>query len=105
MNLQARATDWHVRRFPQAGQEHVALKAAEEIGEVASAVIGTLGRNTATGAGDVPGEAADVVIALMVLLGRWYSPADLLEEVERKLSILTDPNSNHRSRAMPIILS
>lgn len=97
MSLQDEIVAWHVRRFPDAQMEHVALKSSEEVGEVASAINAVVGFNSATGKGDVPSEAADVVISLMVLLGRWFPAFDLLEEVQKKLTILTDRNSGHRA--------
>lgn len=98
--LQRRAGAWHRARFPEAEQHHVALKAVEELGEVAEAANAIAGVNSATanGALSVPAEAADVVIALMVLLDRWHT-ADLLTEVATKLLILEDPGSGHRSAA------
>lgn len=77
--------------------EHVALKTCEEAGEVAKAVNGQVGKNAATGGGDVAGEAADVLITLLVLLGRWFPDVDLLVEVRAKLTILSDPTSGHPS--------
>lgn len=95
-DLQSRVGLWHVERFPDAQVEHVALKAAEEVGELASAILGVVGKNSATGGGDPLGEAADVAICLMVLLDRWIG-GDLLAAVEWKLAVLNDPNSGHRS--------
>lgn len=95
--LQHRVGTWHQERFPHAQMAHVALKGSEEMGEVASAVIGIAGVQSATGDGDVVSEAADVVICMMVLLDRWFSHADLIEEVEKKLAILNDRNSIHRA--------
>lgn len=94
--LQNRVGDWHRERFPNAQSEHVALKAAEEVGELASAILAVVGKNSATGKGDPLGEAADVCICLMVLLDRWVG-GDLMAAVERKLAVLTDPSSGHRS--------
>lgn len=93
--LQQQVVAWHERRFPEARMELVGLKLAEEAGEVGKAINGLIGQNSATGGGDVAGESADVLITLMVLLGRWFPDADLFEEVQRKLLILTDPNSGH----------
>jgi hypothetical protein len=62
-SLQRRVTAWHEVRFPLAQVTNVALKLAEECGEVASAVNAAVGVNSATGKGDVPSELADVVIA------------------------------------------
>jgi len=96
-DLQKRLGDWHRRRFPDAEMVNVALKLCEEAGEVARAVNGTIGKNSATGGGSVPDEAADTVIAAMVLVERWCPGVDLLRRVERKLGVLNDPNSGHPS--------
>jgi hypothetical protein len=93
--------DWHRERFPMAEMEHVALKACEEVGEVAKAVNGVAGMNSAAGGGDVGAEAADVVITLLVLLGRWFPHVDLVGEVQARLAILTDPTSGHPAATIP----
>lgn len=96
--LQWRAGTWHRDRFPYAQSEHVALKAAEEVGEVARAVNGEVGFNSATGGGSVIEEAADVVIALMVLVDRWTDD-DLMAAVDAKLTLLERPGA-HRASAL-----
>lgn len=96
-DLQLRITEWHKARFPDAEVAHVALKLGEETGEVQSGVNALVGKNSATGDGDLVGEAADVVICAFVLLGRWGGGEELLEAVEQKLAILTNPNSGHRA--------
>jgi hypothetical protein len=73
------------------------LKVASEVGELADAVLADQGTNSATGDGDVLGEAADVVIATMVLLGRWRPGDDLMAAVRDKLNLLCDPSSGHRA--------
>lgn len=98
--LGERVTAWHRARFPEATREHVVLKVCSEAGELADALLGKVGRVTASGSGDVPEEAADVAIALLALLGRWYPGVDLTVLVERKLSTLEDPASGHRSAAL-----
>lgn len=100
-NLQEEIAAWHTKRFPDAQSYHVAIKAMEELGEVASEVNGDLKKNSDNRGGKTPEEAADVVICLMVLLGRWYPGRDLLVEVQKKLDVLTDPNSGHRSAVLP----
>lgn len=95
-DLQARLCDWHRERFPDADPFHIFAKLAEETGEVGKAMNGLLGETSATGGGDVLEEAADVVISVMVLVGRCYG-GDVLEAVERKLAVLNDPNSGHRA--------
>lgn len=97
--LQAAVVSWHERRFPDAQMEHVALKTCEEAGEVARAINGVIGKNSATRRGEVGKEAADVLITLYVLLGRWFPDVDLDGEVAKKLAILTNPTSGHAAAA------
>jgi NTP pyrophosphatase (non-canonical NTP hydrolase) len=100
--LQKAVADWHTNRFPEAEPYHVMIKAMEELGEVASALNGDLAKNDGRSReGSVPNEVGDVIICLMVLLGRWYPEHDALLEVMDKLAILTNPNSGHRSAALP----
>lgn len=101
MTLQGRAARWHEERFPKAERHHVVLKTMAELGEVADAVIARDGIDSAAGKeGDgITGEAADVVIALMALIGRW-SDDDLLTAIERKLSLLETPGAHKASRIM-----
>lgn len=94
--LQSQVGSWHRWRFPEAQREHVGLKLCEEAGEVARAINADVGHNSATGHGNVPEEAADVLISLLVLLDRWYPETDLLAEATKKLSILLDSTSGHR---------
>lgn len=92
--LQDRVAAWHTERFPDAQSYNVMLKATEELGEVAEALNGHLtgGRD-----GISASRAADVAVCMMVLLGRWFPDTDLIERVEAKLAVLTDPDSGHRS--------
>lgn len=100
-NIQEAVANWHIDRFPEAEAHHVMIKAMEELGEVASALNGDLAKNDGRSRdGSVPNEVGDVMICLMVLLGRWYPGYDVIEEVGKKLAILTDPNSGHRSAAL-----
>ena len=99
-HLQGIAVRWHKKRFPEAGPEHVTMKATEELGELAGAVNGRLGKNSPRARGDVGEEAADVVITVLILLGRYYPEIDLKDEVARKLEILNNPASGHRSAAL-----
>lgn len=98
--LQDIAVQWHTKRFPEAGPEHVVMKATEELGELAGAVNGRVGKNSPRARGDVGEEVADVVIVLMILLRRYYPEYRLMDEVARKLAILNDPESGHRSAAL-----
>jgi hypothetical protein len=95
-DLQQRIAEYHHLRFPTAGPEHVALKAAEEVGEVCSAVNGMVSKGD-FGKGDVVGEAADCVLVLLALVGRWFDGRNLLAEVEARLARNMDPNGGHRS--------
>ena len=100
-SLQERAVSWHATRFPASQRRAVMLKAIAELGEVADAVLSEdsddpAHRNTGDG---VTGEAADVVIALLVLTGRWPG-GDLMTAVARKLTILETPGA-HRSSLLP----
>ena len=97
--LQLRARAWHEERFPDAQMEHVALKLCEEAGEVARAVNGVAGRNSATGGGDVGDEVADVFIAALVLLARWFPEADIATRISIKLHRLETPGEHRASLA------
>jgi NTP pyrophosphatase (non-canonical NTP hydrolase) len=100
--LQARAVEWHERRFPFASPIGVGLKTAEEVGEVASAILGDFGGESATGKGNAPAEAADVVISLLATLGRWYPDADLEDEIDAKLDDLLTPGKHRASVPTPV---
>lgn len=95
-SLQQRIGEWHRLRFPDADLAHVALKASEEVGELASAVLGEVGMKSATGSGNALKEAADVIVVVMALIERWYGD-DLMAAVEEKLAVLNDPMSGHRA--------
>lgn len=101
--LQQQVATWHAARFPTAAACNLALKAVEELGEVAEALNAELVGTDADAArgGTVAEEAADVVIVLLGLLGRFYPTQDLLAHVEAKLAILQDPASGHRSSTRP----
>lgn len=95
-----RAADWHLKRWPEAEIEHVVLKMTEEMGEVASAVNGLVGKNSTSGAGDIMEETADVFITAFTFLGRWFPDESISEAIDKKLSRLEDPNSGHRAAAL-----
>lgn len=95
--LMDKACAWHRLRFPRAGREHVAMKLGSEAGEVLDAVLGEVGVNSATGKGVVVEELADVLIAVLVLFGRWYPEIDPLTLVEKKLNILLTPGKHPAS--------
>lgn len=96
--LQQLCGKWHKQKFPLATNIEVALKAAEEMGEVAQEVLGDSSNNSfPERGGHTPEEAADVAITLFVLLERFYPGRDLLKEVQKKMDIMTDPTSGHRA--------
>ena len=92
MSLQDRVVAYHKARFPVCTPHEVILKAMAELGEVADAAQIQMPR------GDLVEEAADVVITLFTLTGRWYG-ADLLDAVEAKLGVLTTPGAHRASLA------
>lgn len=97
-NLQQRVARWHATRFPGAGPFEILGKATEELGEVANEVNERCSADAGydgDGSG-MEGEAADLVIVLMALVGR-FGNGDLLDFVEAKLAVLTDPESGHRA--------
>jgi len=96
VSLQAAIAAYHVQRFPNAQVEHVALKLAEEGGEVASAVNDHVSEGD-FGKGDVVAEAVHTAFSLLALVGRWFPERDLLAEVEARLARNMDPNGGHRS--------
>lgn len=93
--LQRAVATWHEQRFPASDPVLVGLKAAAELGELAEAIHSRAPDSPGV-RGEVGAEAADVAICLFTICERWFG-VDLLEEVEKKLAVLTDPNSGHRS--------
>jgi hypothetical protein len=87
---------YHVQRFPTAGPVNVALKIAEEAGELASAVNGYVSGGD-FGKGDVVYEAVDTLLAIRALLGRWFPDVDPDAEVEARIALFQDPNGGHWS--------
>lgn len=98
LGLQRRAVVWHMERFPDAEAYEVLMKTMEELGEVAGEMNADIGRNTAKERGDgVAKESADVVVCLLVLLGRYYPTSDLLAETDLKLAKLETPGAHRAS--------
>lgn len=93
--LQERASAWHSARFARCTAEDIALKSMSELGEVADAVLAE-GRDAAhpERAGTVLAEAADVLVTLLALCGR-FGHGDLLAAVDAKLKILETPGGAH----------
>ncbi len=100
--IQDRSCAWNRERFPEAAIEHVALKICEEAGEVARAVLGVAGLNSATGRGDVGAEIADVFISSLVLLGRWFPEIDIYAEIDAKLTALETPGQHRGSLKLEV---
>lgn len=78
-------------------------KATEEIGEFAREV-----NERFSDPSDYQGngarmeqEAADLVLVVMALVGRWGNGTDVLDLVEAKLARLNDPMSGHRAALRP----
>lgn len=97
VTLQQRAANWHSRRFPEAKPYNVALKSGEELGELQKAVNSDLIYFVGDVPHGAPEEAADIMVSLLVLLGRWYSDSDLLSIVEKKLDLFETVNGGHRA--------
>ena len=93
--IQDRAAAWHAARFPQCTAEDIALKSVAELGEVADAILAE-GRDSShpERAGTVLAEAADVLVTLLALCGR-FGHGDLLDAVDAKLAVLETPGGPH----------
>lgn len=93
--LQDRAGAWHSARFPACTAEDIALKAMAELGEVADALLAG-GRDAAhpERAGSVLAEAADVVVTMLALCGR-FGYGDVLAEADAKLSLMETRGGRH----------
>lgn len=94
-SLQDRAASWHAARFPRCTPEDITLKSMAELGEVADAVLAA-GRDGShpERAGTVLAEAADVMVTLLALCGR-FGHGDLLAAVDAKLTVLETPGGTH----------
>lgn len=96
-DLQRRAVAWHKEKWPASLPYRQALKAMAELGEVAEELLAEPGNRPEAAVTEyVVNEAADVVITLLVLTGR-YSREDLLAAVDRKLTLLTTPGAHRHS--------
>jgi hypothetical protein len=100
-DLQELAGRWHEQRFPDAIVFEVTTKTGEELGELNAEVLidhsGSMNLKPTPLTTHAPEEAADVVICLMALMHRWYPEYDLMDEVQRKMEMLTDPSGGHRA--------
>ena len=94
--LQERAVRWHAARFPESERGHVMLKATAELGEVADAILFEEGQTPGKASDGVTGEAADVVLCLLIIVGRW-SDDDLRAAVDAKLTRLETPGAHKAS--------
>ena len=93
--LQDRAAAWHAARYPSCTPEDIALKSMAELGEVADAILAEgRDRSRPERAGTVLAEAADVLVTLLALCGR-FGHGDLLTAVSRKLALLETPGGTH----------
>jgi NTP pyrophosphatase (non-canonical NTP hydrolase) len=83
VSLQSRSTAWRAQHYPDCTPTDVVAKLFEEGGELARAIIGDLeGRPDR---GDVGQEAAQVVLVVLSLVGRFYPDIDVLAEVNAEL--------------------
>lgn len=85
------ALRWHLTKWPEATELEVAMKLCEESAEVGKIV------NSGGTRGDIGQEMADVLGVLVVLWLRYHPELNLFAEWQKKLEILTDPNSGHRA--------
>lgn len=76
---QALCAEWHASRFQDHDRWLILAKLTEEVGELARAVIAE--HEGRPGRGDVGQEAAQCVLVLMTLIGRFYPERDLLADV------------------------
>jgi NTP pyrophosphatase (non-canonical NTP hydrolase) len=95
--LQEAAAEWHRRRYPDADMKGQITKTVEELGELARAVNALEHPELTVPGSAIQAEAADVLLCMYVLIGRWFPGFDLTDEARKKLAILNDPNSGHRS--------
>jgi len=95
IRIQERAARWHAARFPCCTAEDIGLKAQAELGEVSDAILaGGRDGSHPERAGNVLAEAADVVVTMLALCGR-FGHGDLLGAVNAKLSMLETPGGQH----------
>lgn len=89
---------WHSTVFPRATSSDLFVKTTEELGEVAEALSADEGRNSKKSPEglSVVEEAADVIICLMALCGRYYE-ADVMVAVEAKFKLLMTPGAHRAS--------
>lgn len=80
-HFQMTAAAWHTGRQPESHPSLLITKAVEELGEVGKALHGR---------GDMPAEAGDVIVALAILIGRWFPDRNVFDEARRKLAELQD---------------
>lgn len=92
LSVQRRIAAWRAERWSDTvHQTGLVAKAAEELGEMARAVISDLeGRR---GRGDVVDEAAQVIVVLAALVGIHYPERDLFQAVLDELTRLGVPSS------------
>lgn len=84
--IQAGCVVWHKAVHPNKEVLDLLAKLTEEVGEVARALVGELeGR---PGRGDVCDEAAECVLVLATLVGRFYPHRDLLVDAAAELDRL-----------------
>ena len=76
--LQELCAEWHASRFPDHDRWLVLAKLTEEVGELARSIVGE--HEGRPGRGDIGQEAAQCVLVLMTLIGRFYPDLDILSD-------------------------
>lgn len=84
--LQVRAGTWHARRRPHSSPYRHAVKAMSTMGELAEALDYAAANPFVPSRNRrVVGAAVEVVVAMLVLIGRWWPDEDLLGAVAERL--------------------
>ena len=96
-DLQTRVAAWHARRFPTAGAAELGLKASSEVGELCEALQAVIDDREPRDGHDAAYEAADVLVVILALVGRYFPGRDLLAETEARVTRFENPNGGHRS--------
>jgi hypothetical protein len=87
-DVQDRAAAWVLAKFPESTQADRLAKLLEEAGEFARACIGQYEQRP--GRGDVGVEAAQTVLVIASLIGRYFPDIDLFAEVRLELARAED---------------
>jgi NTP pyrophosphatase (non-canonical NTP hydrolase) len=86
--IQERSLAWRRKHFPETDVVHAVAKLAEEVGELARAVIAETEHRT--GRGDVVQEAAQVVLIVASIVAWTHPDRDLMEAMRSEIARLED---------------